>query len=636
MKKFLLAFIPAFFFCLVLLLDLPLTRWLELRSIDWRFAWRGSIPATGEVVIVAIDEKSLNAEGRWPWPRKKIGELIDQINSHQPNLLEMDIIFAEPDQDDPSLAAALHRSANTILGYFFFQSEKEVSDAAISPEKVERSFQSVLPTAFPEITGLQETLPNMGGLIANTPQIAAATSSQGYFNAFPDADGTIRRFPVMIQFRHKIFPSMGLETMVHREGGFSPIPVQDGDGILQGMSLGSRFIPTSSRGEVLINYRGGEDRFNIYSATDILHGLVPSEALRGKTILVGATAIGIYDLRVTPISPNLPGVLAQGNLLDNLYRGDFLVQNFSTKLISLGALIVMSLVLSWSLYRLSLLLGLLLTVVIIGSYGLIVQWCFQHGWVLFLVTPILAAVTLYMIITIYRGLTEERQKRELRKAFRSYLHPDIVEEIIKDPTALKLGGQRAECTILFSDVRNFTTISEQMAPETLVQMMNEYFDPISREIIAAGGYIDKFIGDAVMAIFGAPKSTPDHPFQACQAALAMQRKVNELAPHFREKFGIPEFKIGIGLHTGPVIIGNMGTSERLNYTVMGDSVNQAARLESSTKGLGVTILMSEQTQSKLPPAIKSRFIEEISVKGKADKIRVYELLATNSLDSSET
>ena len=251
---------------------------------------------------------------------------------------------------------------------------------------------------------------------------------------------------------------------------------------------------------------------------------------------------------------------------------------------------------------------------------------FRQGILLSLASPALEAFSVFLTITIYRGLTEERQKKQIRNAFRYYLHPDIVEELLEAPEKLKLGGQRAECTILFADVRNFTTISEQMDPETLVQMMNEYFDPIAQEIIKEGGYIDKFIGDAVMAIFGAPKQTPDHPLRACQAALAMQWKVKELAQQFQEKYGLSEFKIGVGLHTGPVIIGNMGTSTRLNYTVMGDAVNLASRLETATKGLGVGILASEQTYQRVTDNIEARYVDKIAVKGKAETIRVYEII----------
>ena len=625
MKKIFLVLIPLFVFASCYLFNLPVLHWLELKAIDWQFLWRGPIATTGDIVIAAIDEKSLSRIGRWPWNRKTIGELVQKINEADPKLVEMDIIFAEPDPSDTVLIEALAAKPNVIVGYFFYQNQKELKAAEVAVEKSEENFASILPTAFPEISGIKDFLRPMAGVVANAPRICRAIRSQGYFNAFPDSDGGIRRFPLMVSYRDKIFPSMGLETF-SQQLGFDPVLTRDNDGSLTGISMGSRFIPTNRLGEMLINYRGGEDLFPIYSAIDILEGRVGSKELAGKTVLVGATAVGIYDLRVTPVSPNLPGVIAQANLLDNLYRGDFLLENTWTRLGSLGAMVLMTCFLAFFLPRVQILLGLGATTLLIGSYGYLVQGLFRQGILLSLASPALEAFSVFLTITIYRGLTEERQKKQIRNAFRYYLHPDIVEELLEAPEKLKLGGQRAECTILFADVRNFTTISEQMDPETLVQMMNEYFDPIAQEIIKEGGYIDKFIGDAVMAIFGAPKQTPDHPLRACQAALAMQWKVKELAQQFQEKYGLSEFKIGVGLHTGPVIIGNMGTSTRLNYTAMGDAVNLASRLETATKGLGVGILASEQTYQRVTDNIEARYVDKIAVKGKAETIRVYEII----------
>ncbi|MBI3540874.1 MAG: adenylate/guanylate cyclase domain-containing protein, partial [Deltaproteobacteria bacterium] len=433
------------------------------------------------------------------------------------------------------------------------------------------------------------------------------------------------RFPLVTTYRNSLFPSLGLKTFSQHQNGFAPVPNKDRDGSFVGFSVGDRLIPTNQRSEILINYRGNEDQFRILSASDFLQNKIPAGSLAGKTLILGATAIGIYDLRVTPISSNLPGVLVQANLLDNLYQGDFLTENLWTRLASLLMMLTFAILLGFLLPRLRILLGLLMTLALTMGHLLLVQALFQKGILLSLVAPLLTILLIFITITIYRALTEELQKKRLRNAFRSYLHPDIVEELVRDPKKLKLGGQSSECTILFADVRNFTSISEKLSPETLVQMMNEYFDPIAREILKEGGYIDKFIGDAVMAIFGAPNKLVDHPYRACRAAVAMQKKVEELDTLFQKKFGIQGFRIGIGIHTGPVVIGNIGTRERLNYTVMGDSVNLASRLESANKDLGTTILISEQTNEKCANEVLSKFIEEISVKGKEGKIRVYEL-----------
>jgi adenylate cyclase len=430
----------------------------------------------------------------------------------------------------------------------------------------------------------------------------------------------------MVNYQNKIFPAISLETLSQHEEGFDPVPVKAEDGTLVGMSVGPRFIPTNNQGEMIINYRGNEEQFKIFSATDILQNKIDLRNLAGKTILVGATAVGIYDLRVTPVSPVLPGVFVQANLVDNLYQGDFLRESSWTRFGALIVMLVISLILAWSLPRLKIVLGLLLIGSVMTLYLFFVQWAFGKGLLFPLVTPTFQWLFVSLAITIQRGVHEERQKRSIRRIFRSYLHPDIVEELIHDPEKLKLGGQRVDCTIFFSDVRNFTDASEKMAPETVVQLMNEYFDPVSKEIIRYGGYIDKFLGDGIMAIFGAPKKTDDHPFLACQASLEVLKKVRELEPLFQEKFGLPNFRIGIGLHTGPVILGNIGTAERLNYTVMGDSVNLAARLQGANKELGTTILVSQKTYDRVADKVSARYIDTIRVKGKEEAIPVYEIL----------
>ncbi|MBI2083614.1 MAG: adenylate/guanylate cyclase domain-containing protein [Deltaproteobacteria bacterium] len=597
-----------------------------MKSLDWLFQWRGAKKTTGEIIVVAIDEKSLSQEGRWPWPRSKIASLIQKINQGDPRLIEMDIMFAEASEDDRLLAEALASRSHLILGYYFYQSEKELKAAEISSHKMDEAFREILPTAFPEISGLQDDLRKMVGVVANTGTIAQVTNRQGFFNIFPDPDGTLRRFPLMVTYRDKFFPSLGLETFSYYSKGYDPVPVKDGSGALVGMSVGSRLIPTNRHGEILINYRGGEELFPVYSATDLLQGGVSKETLSGKTVLVGATAIGIYDLRVTPVSSALPGVFVQANFLDNLYQGDFLIQNDGTRLGALGVMALVTFLLVFWMPRLKILTGVLLFGVILVVYAFFVQWLFQQGTIFSLSTPILQWSVVALSMTIHRGIVEERQKREIRKIFHSYLHPDIVEELIREPQKLKLGGQRVECTIFFSDVRNFTSHSEKMDPEKLVQLMNEFFDPISKIIIEEGGYIDKFLGDGIMAIFGAPAVTPDHPLRACRAALRVQKATQEIESLFHQKYGIAEFRIGIGLHTGPVVLGNVGTRERLNYTVMGDAVNLAARLQGANKDLGTTLLMSESTYKAASEAVESRFKGEIRVKGKEEAIRVHEIL----------
>ena len=597
--------------------------WLENKSIDWRFTWRGPIATTGEVVVVALDDKSVAREGRWPWPREKVAQLVHQVQAASPQVVVLDIVFSEPAAGDDELARVLRDSKSTILGYYFYQSSDELKKAEVSPEILQQSFESVLPTAFPEISGRAGQFPEMAGVVANVPALAQAASAQGYFNVMPDRDGSVRRFYLMADYRGKVFPFMGLEALSHYEDGFDPVLVTDTGGNLDGIAVGKRLIPTSPQGSVLVNYRGGTEAFRIISATDILSGKIAKEELAGKTILVGATAVGIYDLRVTPISANLPGVVAEANLVDMLYRGDFLVQDVWMSLWNAVALTVIPLLLGIVLFRLRLLTGVIAALLALGAYGYCSTMLFAHGYVVALATPSLEWLLLMMGITTYRGWTEERQKRQIRQAFRAYLHPKLVEELTEHPEGLALGGKRAVCTVLFCDVKNFSTISEKMEPEQLTRMMNAFFDPICQAIMSEGGYIDKLIGDAVMAVFGAPVASPEHAVQACRAALAMQKVVHKLEPQFQNEFGVSEFKLRIGIHTGPVVVGNMGTRERLNYTVMGDTVNLASRLEGANKDVGTDILISQATVDAAGAKISAHYKDTIQVKGKAEHIKVY-------------
>ncbi len=622
-RKIVVAITPILLFLGLYFSGSPFVRWLENKSIDWRFVWRGPIAATGDVVVVAIDDKSLSREGRWPWPREKVAQMITQIQSAVPKVIALDIIFAESAPGDDVLARALRESKSTILGYYFYQSPSELKKAEVSEEVLQQSFDSILPAAFPAISGRKGRFPKMSGVVANIPTLTHAAAAQGYFNVTPDPDGSVRRFYLMAGYREKIFPFMGLTALSWHEDGFDPVLVTDSDGNLDGISVGRRLIPTTPQGSVLVNYRGGAEAFHTISATDVLSGKFSTSDLFGKTILVGATAVGIYDLRVTPISPNLPGVVAEANLVDMLYRGDFLIQDLWTSLWNGVALILIPFLLGIVLFRLRLLTAALTALAVIALYGFGTLQLFSHGYVVALATPSLEWLTLVMSITTYRGWTEERQKRQIRQAFRAYLHPKLVEELIEHPEALALGGRRAICTMLFCDVKNFSTISEKMDPEKLTHMMNAFFDPVCQAIMAEGGYIDKLIGDAVMAVFGAPVATESHALQACRAALAMQKVVCALEPQFQKEFGIREFKLRIGMHTGPVVVGNMGTRERLNYTVMGDTVNLASRLEGANKELGTDILISHATYEKAMPGIAARFMGTIQVKGKEEHVKVY-------------
>ncbi|PIR21219.1 MAG: hypothetical protein COV45_00300 [Deltaproteobacteria bacterium CG11_big_fil_rev_8_21_14_0_20_47_16] len=599
----------------------PALRWLESKSLDWRFLWRGPIKPTGDIVVVAIDDKSVSHVGRWPWPRETVAQLVTKLANAHPKTIALDIIFSEASIGDDLLSQAVNRAGNVALGYYFYQTPQEVAAADFSQKVLDKSFETILPVALPDLGASQ--LIAASGIVATIPELAASAATQGYINAFPDHDGVLRHVPLVLRYRNHVFPSMALNALSRQQGGFAPVVTSKENGVVGGIVVGKQIIPTSPLGEVLINYRGGSEMFKVVSAADVLTGQVAPDVLANKTVLVGATAVGIYDLRVTPISPNMPGVVVGANLLDMLYKGDLLRQGSVTQYWNLSMLVLLAIVLGSILLSTRLLLGVAISLVVMIVYAWSAQLWFKQGYVVALAMPLLECVILTAIVIVYRGLTEERQKRQIRRAFRAYLHPSVVAELTEHPENLKLGGQRKNCTILFCDVKNFSTISENMAPEKLTQLMNTFFDPICQAVMAEGGYVDKLIGDAVMAVFGAPLPMADHAVRACRSAITIQQKANDLAPRIQREFGVAEFKLRIGVHTGPVVVGNMGTRDRLNYTVMGDVVNLASRLEGANKELGTDILLSEATAEAAGAEIQSRYVDTIQVKGKTEFVKVY-------------
>lgn len=624
MKKILLALIPFLLFSSLLVLEPPFFQWLELKSIDWRFVWRGELPTSGNIVVVAIDEKSVRLEGRWPWSRAHVAKLLDLLSKGDPTVIGLDIIFSESAPDDSILAASLKNNGKSILGYYFYNNAEELKKASISTAMVTKSFDNISALALPQHTGFNGPLITMNGVVSNLPTIADGALSQGFFNAVPDRDGVIRKTPLIARFRAENFASLTLKIFSQIKEGFDPIAIRDSQGILQGINIREDFIPTTEAGELWINYHG-ESAFPVYSATDVLSGVVDPSVFKGKTILVGATAVGIYDLRVTPFSPVTPGVFVQAETVETLNTREFLKANANTKLISLASLAVLALLTYLFIANGPILLGLVTTLTLFAGYVAGVYFLFTRGYLISFAYPMVQTVSIVFGITAYRSLTEEKEKRKIRKIFQAYLHPDVIEEIVRDPAKLKMGGEKIVCSVLFCDVRDFTSISEKIQPAELVEMMNEYFGPVTADIINLGGYIDKFIGDAVMALFGVPKATNDHALKAGLAALAIQRRAAELEPLFQKKYGIAAFRVGVGVHTGPVIMGNMGSSQRINYTAMGDAVNLASRLEGATKGLGAPILISQATYEAVGSRAEATYLDEISVKGKEEKIKVYGL-----------
>jgi adenylate cyclase len=392
------------------------------------------------------------------------------------------------------------------------------------------------------------------------------------------------------------------------------------------LAVGSVAIPLDPRDRMLINYAGAGGTFRHLSAVDLLTGKVPPDAVRDRIVFVGATAAGTYDLRVTPTSPIMPGVEKHANVAANILSGRFLRRPDWVELVELAGILFFPLLLAWLLPRLR-------PAVSVGAVALVwailfgaVHLAFRGGLWLPVIYPTLALGLTFLGITVYRLLTEERQRLWTKRAFQQFVSPEVVERLMDNPAALQFGGEVRNLTVLFSDIRDFTPYTERHPPQEVVQMLREYLTRMVDQVLAQQGTLDKFIGDGVMAIFGAPVPLANHAERACRAALGMIQELKTLQERWIAE-GREPFKIGIGINTGDMMVGNLGSEQLFDYTVAGDGVNVGARVESLNKEYETTtaIIISEATYLAAQDVLDVRRLGEATVKGKSRPIVVYEL-----------
>jgi adenylate cyclase len=654
--------------CALLIWRPTFCEFLELKLYDLKFRFRGPIAAGKQVAIVAIDDDSLKAVGRWPWSREAMARMLSRLKQAGPRVIALDIIFAEKEETasyralknlsddlarrgvspeilkvleveknradvDRLLAKVIKQGPPTILG-FFFRSLGGKSRGGDVTKLVGASF---LQASTYNVVRLLDTKPSQiqlvgaAGIERNLPGITKAGAGNGYFNMIPDPDGTVRWFPMTVMYGGEFFAPMSLVTLSHAAGR-APMAITLSRWGVDAVRLGPRKVPVDRYGRMLINYLGPEKIIPTYSAADIMNGTLPPEALKGKVVIVGATAVGIYDLRVTPFSGTYPGVEIQATIMDNLLRGNFIRTPPFGLVIMLLVLVALAVFLGMVLPRFSAAWAFIFTLVIIEAYvGLNYYLFTRQGLQLELFYPLGLIVLIYLGVTMQRFLAEERERERIRKTFESYVAPTVVQEMLKHPEQLRLGGERREITLLFTDIRGFTTMSENLDPEALVKLLHDFLNPMSNIIINQGGTIDKYMGDAIMALFGAPLKQTDHPRLACRAALEMVDSLAALNQTWAEE-GRPPLKVGVGVNTGPVAVGNMGSDRLFDYTAIGDNVNLASRLEGLNKYYGTSILISDTTAQALEGGFILRDMDLVRVKGKVKGVRIHALLGEGEPD----
>ena len=617
------------------------------------------------IVIVDIDERSLLEQGRWPWSRNQLALMIDKLfDEYKIRVLGFDVVFAEKDEssglktlekigseyfrsdttfnktlekvrpslDFDQLFADSLKGRSVVLGYYFRHGDSKSGSVGQLPAP-----------AFAAGSFDNENIPfvRADAYGANLPVLQKNAAAGGHFDPIVDRDGISRRIPMVEEFQGALYESLSLAVartalgIPKVEAGFVSDVTGENYAGLEWLQLGERRIPVDERVAALIPFRGRQGSFPYVSATDVLNGKVDPQVLNGAIVLVGTTAPGLMDLRASPVQSVYAGVEMHANMVAGI-----LDQNIKERpAYMLGAELVMLLlagvVLALGLAVLSplwstLLAGAVLTASIMFN---LLLWQ-QANLVMPIASMVLMVTALYLLNMSYGFFVESRGKRQLAGMFGQYIPPELVEEMAKDPDAFSLEGESRELTVLFSDVRGFTTISEGLDPKQLTLLMNEYLTPMTHVIHSYRGTIDKYMGDAIMAFWGAPVADPNHAKHALLAALGMIEELEDLRKAFEAK-GWPPINIGVGLNTGIMTVGNMGSEFRMAYTVMGDAVNLGSRLEGLTKQYGVHIIVSEFTREKLPEFL-FRELDRVRVKGKDEPVAIYEPICLADHANAET
>jgi adenylate cyclase len=614
------------YFLGIALLDL-----LELKTYDMRLrALRPAPPQ--QVTIAAIDEQSLAEVGRWPWSRVTLSTLVDRLDRAGARVIAFDAFFPEPEsrQADERFARAVGAGRSVVLStVFLFEPEQT---RHLGAKRLEEARQAIAAHAIPEVrhrgTGAEFPLPAPHGVLVNIPALQRSAAYAGHVNVFPDDDGTLRRMPLVVRYDGRYFPSLGVQAARAFLGG-EPLVLHTAAYGITGIEIAGRQVATDEDGRALVRYRGREQTFTTISIADILAGRADPAQLRDRVVLIGATAKGIGDIRVTPYGTAFPGVEVHGNVIQDLLDGASLQRPEWMSVVDVAVLLVLGLALTWLLPRLGVRSGAWLALGALAAYLFVATELFRaFGLWLNVVYPTLLVAALFVSATLVQYFSTEAEKRYLRTAFQHYVPATVIDEIVADTSKLRLGGEKRELTVLFCDIRGFTSMSETLAPEELVRLLNIYFTAMTNKVFDHKGSLDKYIGDAIMAVFGAPVADPRHARLACRAALDMAAALQGLEGEWRRAgLAVLDLGIGIGINTGPAIAGNMGSEKRFNYTVTGDAVNVASRIEALNKTYGTSILVSESTyeqaQDELP---RAREIDRVRVRGRAQLVKLYEVI----------
>ncbi len=626
--------------------QVPFLQLLEYATYDARVRLTASDDVDPRVIIIDVDEKSLASQGRWPWRRDVIARLLERlVFDYQVEVVGFDMVFPEKERNfaidqlrelaiandderilegidayemrldrDAIFARSIAETGRTVLGYFFHHDEDDTGTVGRLP-----------PPQFPAETGLSLTTyaVQATGFAGNLPILQEAAAGAGFFsNPVVDDDGVYRRVPIVSEFDGALYASLALAvTQAYLGIEAEPILAPRSDALgdypaLEGFDLAGVGIPVDANATTMVPYKGAEGAFPYISATDVLEGTVEDpERLAGTVALIGTTAAGLVDLRPTPVQNVYPGVEVHANMIAGMLDGTIRRQPAYTLAVELLMVVLSGVILSILLPLTGPLAGGLVTFLILG----IIAGVNVYAWEALLhVIPFASSLTVillvYVLNVVFGFFFEARSRNQLGRLFGQYVPPELVDEMSRDPGSYSLAGTKRELTVLFSDIRNFTDISEAMDPDELTRMMDSFLTPLTAAVHRQKGTIDKYMGDALMAFWGAPVADEQHASHAVAAGLEMLERLESLGPTF-EAQGWQRLRIGIGINSGEMSVGNMGSAFRVAYTVMGDAVNLGSRLEGLTKFYGVPFIVSEYTAARAGEFLYIE-LDRVRVKGK--------------------
>ncbi len=626
---------------------------LRLRTFDFYQLAKPRDAKLRPAVIVDIDEDSLRKLGQWPWPRTLVADLVRRLAALGAVAIGFDVIFAEPDRYSPGsiidlvgnldqatrariralpsndqILAAAFAGAGVVVG----ESGLRQPTVAGAPPQIGIASMGADPTPY---------LIKFPGLLRDIPILEEAAAGIGMLTIRPERDGIVRRVPLAMRAGGRTMPSLSL-AMLHVAAGSGPIIIRADEAGIESIGIRGLELPTDRNGQIWVHF-ARSDASRYVSAQAVLAGRVSRDRIDHKLVLIGTSATGLLDRTTTPVDPVMPGVEVHAQILENALTGAWISYPDYAMPAELVAALLASLLIIIVAPALGALrvaaLGLLMAAALVGT-----SWYFytERALLIDFTYPLISALAVFLVVVFTNYLREQVQRRQIRSAFGQYLAPDLVEQLVRTPETLVLGGEEREMTIMFSDVRGFTTISEMYKhqPQRLTSLMNRLLTPLTDAIIFHQGTIDKYMGDAVMAFWNAPLDDKDHAANACRAALEMMERVKVLnadreaeAKTHGEPF-IP-IKIGVGVNTGTCVVGNMGSTLRFNYSVLGDAVNLTSRIEGQTKNYGVAIAAGATTMAAVGETFAALELDLIRVKGKNEPEVIYGIFGGADIAASE-